>query len=129
MSYDLMLFLPKAAPQREADFFDWFDEQTEWEEDHDYQSDSVSAPALRACFGELSAQFPVLGKKRQSDLEAEYSFGSVIILAAFSFKQQQAALDLAKRLAGKHQLGLFEASSDDGWIWVPDGQGGLRAMR
>lgn len=124
-----MLFLPTSAPKREADFFDWFDEQTEWEEDHDYRSDTVSAPALRACFRDLSAHFPVLGPKRKSDLEAEYSFGSVMIHVAFSFKAQQAALTQTKSLAGKHGLGLFEASSDDGLIWIPDGQGGLKAMR
>lgn len=123
-----MLFLPSAAPKREADFFDWFDEQTEWEEDHDYRSETVSAPLLRACLAELQAAFPVLGAKRKSDSEAEYSFGRVMIHVAFSFKQQQAALTLAKALAAKHGLGLFEASSDDGLIWIPDGQKKLKPM-
>ena len=36
MSYDLMAFEIFKAPKDKEEFFKWYDKQSEWEEDHDY---------------------------------------------------------------------------------------------
>ena len=42
MSYDLMAFEISKAPKDREEFFKWYDKQTEWEEDHDYEDINVS---------------------------------------------------------------------------------------
>jgi len=49
---------------------------------------------------------------------ASYSIGYHLIYVAISF-DKQATHERAHELAGKHRLGLFEASSPDGEIWLP----------
>ena len=36
MSYDLVVFEKSIAPASKAEFLDWYEEQVEWKEDHDY---------------------------------------------------------------------------------------------
>jgi len=38
MSYDLMVFVPEAAPEGREAFMQWYDKLTEWGEGHDYKS-------------------------------------------------------------------------------------------
>ena len=50
MSYDLMVFERTKAPTTKKEFMAWYEKQTEWEEGHDYQTISVSYPALQNWF-------------------------------------------------------------------------------
>ena len=50
MSYDLMVFERTKAPTTKKEFMAWYEKQTEWEEGHDYQTISVSSPALKNWF-------------------------------------------------------------------------------
>ena len=50
MSYDLMVFERTKAPTTKKEFMAWYEKQTEWEEGHDYQTISVSSPALQNWF-------------------------------------------------------------------------------
>lgn len=47
MSYDLMVFEKTKAPVTRNEFIAWYEKQTEWSEDHDYQNISVSSPSLK----------------------------------------------------------------------------------
>lgn len=47
MSYDLMVFDTKAAPQSREGFLAWYDKQTEWSEGHTYKDITVSADQLQ----------------------------------------------------------------------------------
>lgn len=42
MSYDLMVFEKKKAPQKRKDFLDWYEKETEWTEDHGYNDPTVT---------------------------------------------------------------------------------------
>lgn len=133
MSYDLLVFDPAAAPQNNrADFMDWYDEQTEWEEDHGYDDPAVSTPALRAWFLEMIQAYPAMnGPYRKADQQpddftvTDYSVGRSVIYAAFSWSEAERAYETVFRLAGKHGLGFVDASGESGAVWFPDGQGGL----
>ncbi|AVP96852.1 hypothetical protein C7S18_06390 [Ahniella affigens] len=133
MSYDLMVFAPSAAPKKRAAFLDWYDEQSEWEEDHSYDNPDVSTPALRAWFMDMIKSFPALNgpfaANDSADTEAagtDYSIGRSVIYAAFPWSKAEQAYETMFALAEKHGVGFFNASSEQAEVWLPDGTGGLK---
>ena len=132
MSYDLMVFDPAAAPKGREAFLEWYDKQSEWEEPHRYDDPAVSSAALRAWFMEMIEAFPALnGPHRKRDLPedegtlTDYSVGESVICAAFSWSKAEVAYEVMFRLAEKHRVGLFNASSDRAEVWLPGPSGRL----
>ena len=92
----------------------WYEKQTEWEEEHDYQTIGVSSPALRNWFLEMKDTFPPMNGEYAPDLDAldeelerhlvEYSIGFDIIYAAFSWSAADEAYALTRTLAQKHRV-------------------------
>lgn len=124
MSYDLMVFAPDLAPARKrGPFLDWYDKQSEWEEEHSYDDAAVSTPALRAFYEELVQIFPAL--KDDGDDGTDYTIGSAVIYISFAWDKVDEAHEAVVRLAGKHALGFFDVSSDIAETWLPDGKGSL----
>ena len=133
MSYDLMVFEKTKAPTTRNEFMAWFEKQTEWSEEHDYQTISVSSPALQSWFKEMKETFPPMNGEFAPDLElleedenleshvVDYSIGHDIIYAAFSWSVSDEAYELMRNLAQKHKVGFFDVSADDGDIILPDG--------
>jgi hypothetical protein len=130
MSYDLMVFDPAAAPAKRPAFLDWYDEQTEWDEDSSYDDPAASAAPLQAFYADMSAAFPAISAaSTPSEMESgtEYDIGPSLIYMAFhGWDKIDQAHETVFRLAGKHGLGFFDVSSDIGEVWVPDNKGGLR---
>jgi hypothetical protein len=123
MIYDLMVFAPEAAPAKKRDpFLDWYDQQTEWEEDHSYDDPAVSTPALRAFYNALVPDFP---PSDDDESGTDYTIGKSLIYITFAWDKVDQAYEAVFRLAGKHALGFFDASSDLAETWLPDGKGGL----
>lgn len=123
MSYDLMVFAPDAAPaKKRGPFLDWYEQQTEWEEDHSYDDPAVSTAALCAFYEELVPDFP---SSPEDDSGTDYTIGKALIYITFSWDKVDQAYAAVFRLAGKHALGFFDASSDLAETWLPDGKGGL----
>lgn len=132
MSYDLMVFEKAKAPKAKKEFMDWYEQQTEWGEDHDYQTIGVSSPALRNWFIEIKDTFPPMnGEYAPSDDEIEanenlesrltdYCIGHDVIYAAFAWSQAEEAYELVRNLAQKHGVGFFDVSGDED-IVLPDG--------
>ena len=50
MSCDLMVLREQKHLPQKKEFMAWYEKQTEWEEGHDYQTISVSSPALQNWF-------------------------------------------------------------------------------
>ncbi len=133
MSYDLMVFEKTKAPKRRKKFLAWFEKQTEWGEDHDYQTISVSSPALQNWFMEMKETFPPMDGEyapdpelfdEDEDLEnhtVDYCIGKEVIYAAFAWSVAEEAYDLTRKLAKKHDVGFFDVSETDGDIILPDG--------
>jgi len=126
MSYDLMVFDPASAPRTHAEFIAWYDQQTEWEEDHGYNDPAVTTPALRAWFMDMIGIFPALNGPFSSEelpedeaLVTDYCIGNSVIYVTFAWSKAEQAYDSAFDLAEKHGLGFFNASSDDAEIWLP----------
>lgn len=132
MSYDLMVFAPEGAPRDRETFMEWYDEQSDWGEDHAYDNPDVSTPGLRAWFLEMIHSFPAMNGPFSSDdlpedeaSATDYSIGRSVIYAAFSWSRAEPAYESAFSLAAKHGIGFFDVSSDADDVWLPDGKGGL----
>lgn len=124
MSYDLAVFAPEAAPHERGAFLDWYEEQTEWGEDHTYDDPAVTTPGLRAWFTEITAKFPPMNGPLASDnlddpCVTDYSIGRNMIYAAFAWSQAQEARRAVVSAAGRHGVGFFDVSSDDAAIVFP----------
>jgi hypothetical protein len=135
MSYDLMVFAPDAAPAKRPAFLDWYEAQTDWPEDHDYDDPAVASPALQAFYAELTADFPALPSEVEpaddnaadDETGTDYTIGQSLIYITFlDWDKIDAAHEAVSRLAAKHALGFFDVSSDLAEVWLPDRTGGLR---
>jgi hypothetical protein len=124
MSYDLMVFAPDAAPaKKRGPFLEWYDQQSEWGEDHGYDDPAVCSPALRAFYDEIAQTFPPL--REDDDEGTDYTIGKSVIYMTFGWDSIDAAYETVFRIASKHAVGFFDVSSDLAETWLPDGKGGL----
>jgi hypothetical protein len=130
MSYDLMVFRTEAAPEDKKEFAAWYDQQTEWAEDLDYNDPENTSGALKSFFTEMQQAFPSLNGPDEIDDDdpkvTDYSIGNDVIYAAFAFSVAENANITMHSLAGKNKLGLYDPQSDA--IFLPDGNGGLKNM-
>lgn len=133
MSYDLMVFEKTAAPKSKKEFMEWYDKQTEWEEEHNYDDPVVSSADLRNWFMDMITKFPQMnGPYAPSDDEVDnmendsyvtdYSVGKEVIYAAFAWSLAEEAFETMKKLAIKHHVGFFNVSSSNGEIIFPNGE-------
>lgn len=128
-----MVFEATKAPVSRSEFMRWYNRQTEWSEEHDYQSVGVSSPALQSWFMEMKDTFPPMNGDYAPDedlldsdeqLEShitDYSIGREMIYAAFAWSVAEEAYARMKSLAQKHRVGFFDVSSPDGEILLPNG--------
>lgn len=126
MSYDLMVFEPIAAPASHQEFLEWFAQKTKWSEDHGYDDPGLTSRNLRAWFEEMIQIFPPMNgpfaKEPIPEDEAsssDYAIGADFIYASFAWSKAEPAYMTVARLAEKHRLGLFNASSSGEEVWVP----------
>ena len=128
MSYDLMVFDPAAAPPKRAAFLDWYDLETEWSGEHDYDDPALSTAALQAFFADITQIFPHAPKHAEDDESesgTDYTIGAHLIYMSFMWDGVDQAHETCLLLAAKHKLGLFDPSSDLAEVWLPDRKGGL----
>lgn len=133
MSYDLMVFEKTKAPETKKEFMEWYEKQTEWGEDHDYDSIGVSSPALQSWFMEMKEIFPPMNGEyapedslieNNEELErhlTDYCIGRDVVYAAFSWSLAGEAYELVRKLASKHGVGFFDVSGGNAEIILPDG--------
>ena len=128
MSFDLTVFEPGAPPPDRAGFLHWFNQQTEWGEEHGYNNPDVCSPALRAWFDEMRQTYPPMNGPFASDdydnpKLSDYSVGRTMICASFAWSQAEDAYALMFSLARKHRVGFYYTSADDGEVWMPVANG------
>ncbi|MFC3745375.1 hypothetical protein [Paenibacillus sp. GCM10012306] len=129
MSYDLMAFEPSKAPKEREAFMDWYEQQVQWSEDHEYNAPSVCSEALQHFYSELAEHFPNMNADDEifeameeagtDNRLTDYSLGSAVIYAAFAYSVAEEAYTTMRELALKHMVGFFDVSSDNGEIVFP----------
>ncbi len=132
MSYDLMVFNHKIAPANEEDFFTWYDEQTEWGEDHKYDNPAITTSELESWYNEMNHYFKPLNdttsSSKKNKYEADYCIGYNFIYVSFSWSHSKTAYKKMKELAEKHQLGFFDISGNED-ILIPNENGSVVSIR
>lgn len=128
MSYDILAFDPAAAS--DADFPEWWEEQSQWSEDHSYTDLEVTTVDLRSFYLELIQTFPPMDDahaptdealRRDPGLKSRmtgYSFGASLIYGTFAWSQARTARATFTALAAKHGVAVAMVS-DDGSILRP----------
>ena len=135
MSYDLMVFDPAAAPKKREEFLAWYDELTEWGDEHGYDDPIVTTIALRAWFMDMIGIFPAMNGPYSASFSAnsesrlaDYSIEKSAIYIGFSWSVAEEAHETVAMLAAKHGVGFFDVSSDKGAVYVPDESGNLSLL-
>lgn len=133
MSYDLMVFEKTKAPNNKIEFMKWYDEQSEWNEDHDYESIEVTSTNLKNWFMDMIKMFPPMNGEfapeddaieNDEELErhlTDYCIGSAVIYASFAWSLAEEAYDSMLHFALKHDVGFFDVSGN-GDIVLSDGK-------
>ena len=129
MSYDLLVFEPSAAPRSREQFIAWWEAQAEWTESHSYCDPVVATASLRGWYEEIRQEFPNLNGPGSPHDEGDfnhprltdYSIGKVVIYACFPWSEAEAAYEMVRMLAVKHEVGFYDVSGDegDGEIYFP----------
>lgn len=129
MSYDLMIFRPKAAPEKRGAFMDWYTQQVEWGEDHSYEDPKVASKEMQHWFLEMIEAFPAMNgpyadENIETDYLTDYCIGKDVIYVGFRWSVAEEAYKQTKLLAEKHRVGFFDVSANDGNIFFP-GENGM----
>ncbi len=132
MSYDIMFFKAETAPVNKAEFFKWYEKQTEWLEDYSYDNLENTSEELSNLFFDSIKTFPaVKGPYSADDIEndfyADYSFGKDFIFTSFNWFIAKQAYKLMIKLAEKHKVGFFDLSNT-GNILIPNKNGELEFL-
>lgn len=129
MSFDIYAFDLFSAPHDRHDFLDWV-RRTFRDIDGPLDGDpSRLTPALKAWHADIARSFPAASDPHGYDLDhpsarrASYRFAPNLIQASFDWDASGSALYRAKRAAQVHAVGLFEASSADGAVWMVSQRG------
>lgn len=139
MSYDLLVFDPATVPLTDrAAFIEWYYETTNWAGSHDYNDPASTSQPLQDWYGDMRLKYPPMNgpyAKEFGPLQfwmngkvTDYSIAPDAIYVAFNWSQALGAYKTVTRLAGKHEVGFFDVSSENGGVWVPDGKGGMRQI-
>jgi hypothetical protein len=133
MSYDLLVFDPAIPPPGRDEFLRWFKKLAEWDEDRDYDEPAEASDALRAWFMEMITEFPAMnGSFATDDHDSPKVTGYTIcrhaIYTDFRWSEINDAYRATFSLAKKHRLGFFDASADDGQVWLPEGANGYAVI-
>ncbi|XZF15501.1 hypothetical protein ACTHGU_05150 [Chitinophagaceae bacterium MMS25-I14] len=128
MSYDLTVFRPEAAPKTRSEFYDWFNIQAKWSEDHGYNNPAVTSDELRSWFMEMIKTFPALSGPYAIDdpgdgPAAEYCIGKDLIYVNFPWSFAEKAYEVTKAIAERHKVGFYDTSANDGDILFPADDG------
>lgn len=134
MAFDLYAFDLFAAPRDRHDFLDWISRNFR-ETDGSLSNDPRQlTPALQGWYREMSQSFPPASVQSythddgSSTRYASYRITGAAIQAGFNWEVCGPAAYRAKRAAQAHGVGLFEASSHEGTVWMISSRGRWEAV-
>ncbi len=130
MAYDLYAFDLFAAPRDRYDFLDWISRSFR-SVDGPLATDSSRATlALQAWQRDMAQGFPAASDPHAFNADgdsasknASYHFAQGVVQASFEWDSCGPALYRAKRAAQARGVGLFDASSHDGAVWMISARG------
>ncbi len=130
MAYDLFAFDLFAAPRDRYDFLDWVSRAFRDANVGTGGDASRTTPQLRSWHRDMAQGFP--GRRDPHALDEDdpaatrvaiYSFTQSIVQASFHWDSSGPALYRARRSAQACGVGLFEASGNEGSVWMMSSRG------
>jgi hypothetical protein len=123
-----MVFDPQAPPSDRNGFISWYEEQTQWNKGHLYDSLEISTSTLRAWYEDMLKDYPALnGPDSTDDVDnpkvIDYSIGKSAIYAAFAWSEAKAARGEVFRPAEKHRVGFLDVNDENGGVLLPTASG------
>lgn len=124
MSYDLAVFEKQKAPAQAKDFLAWYEEQTKWGGDYDYNDIAHASPNLQKFFQQVRTVFPPMNgpfspsdeelaaKPALEDRLCDYCIGEDLIYLSLAYSVADSAYHFVKRAAYFAGVGFFAASDD-----------------
>lgn len=118
MSYDLMVFEEKNAPRTKEEFMKWYDEQTQWKEDHDYSDVNVCSTGLQKFYNLLKEEY-IFADDDMDEIDVEdeenkyidhCAFGREIIYLCFPRGASDYAYEDMLDFAMESKVGFFDVS-------------------
>ena len=127
MSYYLMVFDPEGPPRDRDGFMAWYDDQTEWSEDHSYDDPKNASQILQTWLNEFLKKFPPMNGPCAAPDDmiddphvTDHCIGRHVVYSAFAWSIAEEAYKAMRESAIRHRLGFFNASSDEGELLFPD---------
>lgn len=124
MSYDLVVFEKKNAPADAEGFLAWYQEQTQWGGDCDYNDISHASSGLQKFFHEVRKIFPpmngalspsneeLMNKPELEERLCDYCIGDDIIYLSLAYSVADTAYGIVKRAAYFAGVGFFATDED-----------------
>ena len=102
----------------------WYQDQTKWTEEHNYDDPAITSTELRNWFMEIIQTFPAMNGPFACNNEdnpniSDYCVGKDLIYVAFAWSLAEKAYNKTLELAEKHGVGFFDVSRDNGDILFP----------
>ncbi|HET9504571.1 MAG TPA: hypothetical protein VFO93_13605 [Hymenobacter sp.] len=121
MGFHLMVFSKEVAPSTKSEFTTWFEQETDWNSDLDYNDPDNAVPELRNWFMEIIKLFPPMnGSLASEDVDddhvTDYSIGRNSVYMAFAWSVAEDAYETVLALAQKHGIGFYNPSSNEGEV-------------
>ena len=125
MSFDLFVFERRKSIKTSLDIFSYQEEFTEYTEDKDYNSLKGCSDIISSWAKKMFEEFPPMNgeyappdeaayaSEESENRLADYSLGAHGVYCAFSYHVAEEALEYAKMIADKYQVGVYDVQSND----------------
>ena len=128
MSFDILIFDPTVVDHKDpATFIEWFDDLTEWEGQHDYNSPEILADKMRLFFDGIRVEYPPMNGPYAVDDDhiddsnvADYTLTPNAVYVALSWSVSEIATKDILKHAQEERLAIFIT---DGTLFVPNADG------
>lgn len=132
MSFDIMIFIPEAAPKDRDGFMSWFYTQMKQKESKYGDPEIASSPLKNYFFEAIKTFPPINGPHSSEDFDnknlTEYLITKNSIYMEFRWSVAEEAYEFSKKLAIKYRVGFFDVSTNKGSILIPDSNGDYRSI-
>ena len=112
-----MVFEPSVAPKDRVSFKAWFEQQTDWDDNHDYMDPASTTSALRQWYDAIRQEYPAMNgpdgcDDNEIDRAGDYNFGSGFIYVTYPWSLADDIYDRVRALSVEHEVGFFDVSDD-----------------
>jgi hypothetical protein len=121
-----MVFDPDTPPSERDGFLSWFFRTIRLQDGHLTVNPSIAAPALLDWYRDMKVAYPPVAgpdapeiADRDDTSRTDYRFADTAVFARFDWDVSRQAYRRAMKLAHLHNVGFFDVSGEQAWVWMP----------